>query len=268
MGFFDGVKSKLGFGGQPEWQDDGFQNEYDNQGFDPQDNVDGQYADQGYGDYDQGYENQSSVLDFDTYNPSKFGSVTLNTDHDIEVASYDGDTSDSYFGRRESYAASIGTSSSRSSSSNVRSFRDRPERSERSERSKTEHNSSASVSTWDTPSDPSFLDDAGSSSLRSASEILSHAHRKPEDHLSIVNIKSYADVEGVASALRGGSTAVLVLKGTRSELAKRALDFSFGVASALNGTVDKQADKVYIISRDGKALTDEETEYLTNQGVL
>ena len=45
------------------------------------------------------------------------------------------------------------------------------------------------------------------------------------------------------------------------------LDFSFGVASALNGSVDKAADKVFIISRDA-GLSDEESAYLRDKGII
>ncbi|MBS7407281.1 MAG: cell division protein SepF, partial [Coriobacteriales bacterium] len=57
------------------------------------------------------------------------------------------------------------------------------------------------------------------------------------------------------------------LKETKPELAKRVLDFSFGVASALNGSVDKAAAKVFIISRDA-GRSDEESAYLRDKGII
>jgi cell division inhibitor SepF len=68
---------------------------------------------------------------------------------------------------------------------------------------------------------------------------------------------AYADAEQVAQELRRGSVVVLDLRPTRPELAKRILDFSFGVASALEGQVDRHADRVYVFTRNG-SLTDEE----------
>ena len=50
-------------------------------------------------------------------------------------------------------------------------------------------------------------------------------------------------------------------------LSKRILDFSFGVSSALDASVDCVADKVFVISR-GAALTDAERMSLRGQGVL
>ncbi len=94
-------------------------------------------------------------------------------------------------------------------------------------------------------------------------------HRDPAAHLEIVRPSSYADVEKVANAAKAGKSVVLDLKNTKPDLAKRILDFSFGVASALNGTVDKVADRVFVFAKgNNKDLTKTEREYLFNQGVL
>ncbi|MDR1184407.1 MAG: cell division protein SepF [Coriobacteriales bacterium] len=61
----------------------------------------------------------------------------------------------------------------------------------------------------------------------------------------------------MAQELRRGVIVVLDLRSTRPELAKRILDFSFGVASALEGQVDRHIDRVYMFTRGG-LLTDEE----------
>jgi cell division inhibitor SepF len=78
-------------------------------------------------------------------------------------------------------------------------------------------------------------------------------------HRRIEHIRpmTYADAEQVAQELRRGSVVVLDLRPTRPELAKRILDFSFGVASALEGQVDRHIDRVYVFTRNG-SLTDEE----------
>jgi cell division inhibitor SepF len=78
-------------------------------------------------------------------------------------------------------------------------------------------------------------------------------------HRRIEHIRpmTYADAEQVAQELRRGSVVVLDLRPTRPELAKRILDFSFGVASALEGQVDRHVDRVYVFTRNGP-LTNEE----------
>jgi cell division inhibitor SepF len=78
---------------------------------------------------------------------------------------------------------------------------------------------------------------------------------------------SYGDVESVAHALKAGDVVVLGLKQTPGDLAKRVLDFSFGVASALDASVDCVADKVFVVCR-GNGLSDGERLSLKSQGIL
>lgn len=77
----------------------------------------------------------------------------------------------------------------------------------------------------------------------------------------------YNDVEGVARALKAGNAVVLVMTSTPDDLYKRILDFSFGVASALDAHVDNIADKVYVLAV-GPALNEEEMQQLRSQGAL
>ena len=85
--------------------------------------------------------------------------------------------------------------------------------------------------------------------------------------VKVIKPMSYGDVEGVARALKAGDAVVLALGNTPDALSKRILDFSFGVASALDANVDAVADKVFSITK-GSELTDAERFSLRNQGVL
>ncbi|MDR2106059.1 MAG: cell division protein SepF [Coriobacteriales bacterium] len=84
-------------------------------------------------------------------------------------------------------------------------------------------------------------------------QVHTRVHRRVEH----IRPMTYGDAEQVAQELRKGSVVVLDLRTTRPELAKRILDFSFGVASALEGQVDRHIDRVYIFTCNG-APTDEE----------
>lgn len=241
MGVFDSMKSKLGFGGgQQEWQEEPYQ-PYEQTPYDD-------YADQ---PYDDGYADDApaqgnNLLNFDSYNPDNFAHVNLDSDRELKVATMD-DTQDSYFSRKANYGSNIGTSASRATSAG-------------SHASSSSRRSSSS--SWDSPESPAFR---GAADFVSS---ISNMRNNPAEHLAIVKAYAYADAEQVGSALREGKVVVLVLTNTRPELAKRILDFSFGAASVLNATVDKQADKVFVISRGAKSLSDAETDYLKEQGVL
>lgn len=89
----------------------------------------------------------------------------------------------------------------------------------------------------------------------------------PTRGISVVKPVSYGDVERVAKILKAGDAVVLGMRNTPENLAKRILDFSFGVSSALDASVDCVADKVFVITR-GNALSDQEKQELRNQGVL
>lgn len=85
--------------------------------------------------------------------------------------------------------------------------------------------------------------------------------------LTVIKPVMYGDVERVARAVKSGDVVVLVMRNTPDDLSKRILDFSFGVASALDANVECPGDKVFAIAR-GNALTEGEKARLVNQGAL
>lgn len=89
----------------------------------------------------------------------------------------------------------------------------------------------------------------------------------PLRSLSVLKPVSYAEVERIAKVVRSGDVMVLVLRNTPDQLAKRILDFSFGVSSALDANVECPADKVFAIAR-GNELSADEKARLRSQGVL
>lgn len=93
------------------------------------------------------------------------------------------------------------------------------------------------------------------------------ARHTPTRNVVVINPVAYGEVEEVARHLKAGDAVVLSLRNTPSQLSKRILDFSFGVASALDASVDCIADKVFAITR-GSALSDAENLKLRGQGVI
>ena len=79
---------------------------------------------------------------------------------------------------------------------------------------------------------------------------------------------SYEDAAQVAEAFRNGSSAVIAFTQIRPELAKRLLDFSFGVVSVSGGSVEKIGDKVFFLSRGGVAITETEKQQLRDAGII
>jgi len=78
-------------------------------------------------------------------------------------------------------------------------------------------------------------------------QVRQRVYRKVEHVVPI----TYADAEQIALELKKGYVVVLDLRTTRPDLAKRILDFSFGVASALDGQVERFIDRVYLFTLNG-----------------
>lgn len=93
------------------------------------------------------------------------------------------------------------------------------------------------------------------------------AAHNPSRSLSVLMPSAYGDVERVAKVLKAGDAVVLSLRQTPDDLSKRVLDFSFGVASALDARVECIADKVFALTRE-TSLTDAERTALRSKGVL
>ena len=85
--------------------------------------------------------------------------------------------------------------------------------------------------------------------------------------LEIIRPLIYSEAEKIAVALKAGAAVVLALKGTPEALAARLTDFAFGVACALDATVERLAPKVYAITTAGD-LTETERATLKSQGVI
>lgn len=259
MSLIGGMKDRLGFGGKPEWADE---EEYYDDDVIYDDEYD-EYSDSGYDDrssYDDrrsANRNRNEVIAFDSYNPNNFEHVTLSSDRKPRVASYDN--------LEVASRSSRGYSSSRSSNSYSRS----------SSASSTRREPARATGepTWSAPSDPSFLDSvAPTRQSRDPYANLGSDFLKikgdPAGRMEVVCPTAYADIEKVANAAKAGKIVILNVQDTKASLAKRILDFSFGVASALNLNVGKAAERVFVISKSTDPLSDEDRVYLITQGVL
>ncbi len=89
----------------------------------------------------------------------------------------------------------------------------------------------------------------------------------PSRTLKVIKPAAYNDAEAVSTALKLGDAVVLCLVGTPDALSKRILDFSFGVASALDANVECVGNKVFALTRVNE-LSEAERSYLRSQGLV
>lgn len=122
-----------------------------------------------------------------------------------------------------------------------------------------------------TPSTAQVSSDSGVQSpgalTTSVSSAGASAASNSSREITLLQPIAYDDVASVARSVRLGNIVVLSLRSTDSALAKRVLDFSFGVASALDAKVDCVADKTFVIVQ-GRDLSLEERHRLQKQGIL
>ena len=84
-----------------------------------------------------------------------------------------------------------------------------------------------------------------------------------------VRPRSYDDVRDIAQAvIAEHRPAVIVMRGCSNDLARRVLDFSFGLCCASGAGMRELGDHVYAVLPRGTALTDDDMAALRRQGVV
>jgi cell division inhibitor SepF len=78
--------------------------------------------------------------------------------------------------------------------------------------------------------------------------------------------KSFNDVQDVADKFKDAIPVILNLQNTDTDLSKRLIDFSSGLTYALDGGMQRIADKVFLLTPQGAELTAAERAQLVEKG--
>jgi cell division inhibitor SepF len=78
--------------------------------------------------------------------------------------------------------------------------------------------------------------------------------------------KSFNDVQDVADRFKDSVPVILNLQGTDTDLAKRLIDFSSGLTYALEGGMQRIADKVFLLTPHNVEVSAEERARLVEKG--
>lgn len=85
----------------------------------------------------------------------------------------------------------------------------------------------------------------------------------------VIRARSYDDVRDVAQAVMAEHRpAVLVLRGSSGEVARRVLDFSFGLCCGTGAAMQELGERVYCVLPHGTCMTDEDVLRLKRQGLV
>lgn len=289
------LKDRFGFGGgnnRRQYDDDPYYDEYD------------EYApDEGYYDDAPAYQANTQADPYDrleyttrsapgqgsSRRSSQITSPRLVSTDDIRATTSAYGVSDaiasSSYTAGSSYSSSVGSSASRATSSSIdtgasteqfdvpaTSYGDfvSPYQGHARRSASAVSHSSQGLDSLFTPSTSDSSAAAGAASVASSAEVTGVSSATPAStsrEVVLLQPLTYEDVATVARSVRKGDIVVLSLRSTDAALSKRVLDFSFGVASALDARVDCVADKTFVILQ-GADLSLEERHRLQKQGIL
>jgi cell division inhibitor SepF len=87
-----------------------------------------------------------------------------------------------------------------------------------------------------------------------------------ELQVHLVVPKSFNDAQQVADQFKGAIPVILNLQGTDTDLSKRLIDFSSGLTYALDGGMQRIADKVFLLTPKNVEVSAEERARLIEKG--
>jgi cell division inhibitor SepF len=83
----------------------------------------------------------------------------------------------------------------------------------------------------------------------------------------VMEPRGFNDAQEVGDRLKSGQPVILNLQGTDRDLQRRLIDFASGLAYALNGTMSKAADQVFLLTPSNVEVSEEEKERLQARGL-
>jgi cell division inhibitor SepF len=89
----------------------------------------------------------------------------------------------------------------------------------------------------------------------------------PATRVHVMEPKGFNDAQEVGDRLKSGQPVILNLQGVERDLQRRLIDFSSGLAYALNGTMAKAADQVFLLTPSNVEVSEEEKERLQARGL-
>jgi len=84
----------------------------------------------------------------------------------------------------------------------------------------------------------------------------------------VLRPQAYDDVQSVVRRVRTNQPVVLVFKQTDLEVAKRILDFCFGLSFGVNGAVEELGDRTFAVLPAGISLTQADIDRMVADGTI
>jgi len=88
----------------------------------------------------------------------------------------------------------------------------------------------------------------------------------PAVRVHLVVPRSFNDAQQIADRFKDGTPVILNLQGTDQDLSKRLIDFASGLSYALDGGMQRVADKVFLLTPRNVEVSAEERARLLERG--
>jgi len=88
----------------------------------------------------------------------------------------------------------------------------------------------------------------------------------PSVQVHLVIPRSFNDAQQIADRFKDGVPVILNLQGTDTELSKRLIDFASGLTYALDGGMQRVADKVFLLTPRNVSVSAEERARMLERG--
>jgi len=92
------------------------------------------------------------------------------------------------------------------------------------------------------------------------------AVEQPQVRVHLVKPQNFNDAQTVADKFKGDIPVILNLQASETELAKRLIDFASGLTYALDGGMQRVADKVFLLTPKNVEVSAEERQRLLEKG--
>jgi cell division inhibitor SepF len=89
---------------------------------------------------------------------------------------------------------------------------------------------------------------------------------QPQVRVHLVTPKNFNDAQTVADKFKDDTPVIINLQTSETELAKRLIDFASGLTYALDGGMQRVADKVFLLTPKNVEVSAEERQRLVDRG--
>jgi FtsZ-interacting cell division protein YlmF len=96
---------------------------------------------------------------------------------------------------------------------------------------------------------------------------LEEAKMEKKTKVFVIEPNMFEDSQTIGDKFKMDIPVIVNLQNESTEVAKRIIDFCSGLTYALNGSIEKVADKVFLVTPSNVEVTSEEKELLKDKGL-